>query len=82
MQDETTHTTAAEAERIEAAIIGLLLDSKTSWPWSVQELTLELGDNLAVEDGLASLYAAGLIHRSGELVFPTRAAIRAHQIIR
>jgi hypothetical protein len=82
MQDETTRTEAGEAERIDAAIIGLLLDSTTSWPWSVQELTREQDDELAVEDGLASLYAAGLIHRSGELVFPTRAAIRSHQIIR
>ncbi len=82
MQDETTRTEAEEANRIDAAIIGLLLDSGSSWPWSVEELTRDLGDKLAVEDGLASLYAAGLIHRSGELVFPTRAAIRSHQIIR
>jgi HD-like signal output (HDOD) protein len=82
MQVETTRTEAGEEERIDAAIIGLLLDASTSWPWSVEELTRELGEKLAVEDGLASLYAAGLIHRSGELVFPTRAAIRSHQIIR
>jgi hypothetical protein len=82
MQDETTRTEAGEDDRIDAAIIGLLLDTATSWPWSVEELTRELGDKLAVEDGLAGLYAAGLIHRSGELVFPTRAAIRSHQIIR
>jgi HD-like signal output (HDOD) protein len=82
MQNETTRTEAGEDDRIDAAIIGLLLDSATSWPWSVEELTRELGDKLAVEDGLTSLYAAGLIHRSGELVFPTRAAIRSHQIIR
>jgi hypothetical protein len=82
MQDETTHTVAEEAERIEAAIIGLLLDLPVTGPWSVQELARELGESLAVEDGLASLYAAGLIHRSDELVFPTRAVIRAHQIVR
>ncbi|HTC58693.1 MAG TPA: hypothetical protein VK691_01075 [Solirubrobacteraceae bacterium] len=82
MQSETTRTEAGEANRIDAAIIGLLLDSGGSWPWSVEELTRDLGDKLAVEDGLASLCAAGLIHRSGELVFPTRAAIRSHQIVR
>ncbi len=82
MQNETTRTEAGEDDRIDAAIIGLLLDSATSWPWSVEELTRELGGKLAVEDGLTSLYAASLIHRSGELVFPTRAAVRSHQIIR
>jgi hypothetical protein len=46
-----------------------LLDSAVQWPWSVKELTRELGDNLAVEDGLASLYAAGLIQvKLGEAV--------------
>ena len=60
------------------AILGLLIDGHPVI-WSVAELdrTLTAPDatpTKATEDALASLYADGLIHRSGEFVFATRAA--------
>jgi hypothetical protein len=82
IHDEISRTDVNEEERVEAAIIGLLLDATVVGPWSVEELTRELGDPLAVGDAVGSLHAVGLIHRSGDLIFPTRAAIRAHRIIR
>lgn len=48
--------------------------------WSVDEVTRELGDRARAVDGLADLYGAGLIHRMGEFVWATRAAIRANEV--
>lgn len=44
--------------------------------WSVEELVAEIGRRLDTTDAVAALNAAGLIHRCGEFVFATRAAIR------
>ncbi|MFZ1926319.1 MAG: hypothetical protein WAU42_09280 [Solirubrobacteraceae bacterium] len=46
-------------------------------PWAVRELVLEIGDQLEVEDALARLHGAGLVHRCGEFVWATRAALAA-----
>jgi hypothetical protein len=69
MSEQGTHS--------EAAILSLLLDLESGCIWSVEELVRELSaPRLEVLDGLASLEGAGLIHRSGEFVFATRAASR------
>jgi hypothetical protein len=61
----------------EAAILSLLLDVESGCIWSVDELVRELSaSRMEVLDGVASLRGAGLIHRSGEFVFATRAASR------
>jgi hypothetical protein len=66
----------AEQERqAESAILGLLLNFEMGSLWSVEELVRQSSaSRLEVVDGLASLYAAGLIHRIGDYVFATRAA--------
>jgi hypothetical protein len=66
----------AEQERqAEGAILGLLLNFDTGSLWSVEEVVRQLSaSRLEVIDGLASLQAAGLIHRVGDFVFATRAA--------
>jgi hypothetical protein len=46
-------------------------------PWAVRELVLEIGDQIEVEDALARLHGAGLVHRCGEFVWATRAALAA-----
>ncbi|HEX3433819.1 MAG TPA: hypothetical protein VHT25_07130 [Solirubrobacteraceae bacterium] len=47
-------------------------------PWSRAELQRELsgttGDPVDPSDAINALYASGLIHVSGDLVFPSRAA--------
>ncbi len=53
--------------------------------WSLPELERELkpgGDQDAchVEDVVADLYAAGLVHRCGDFVFATRAAHAAERL--
>lgn len=78
MQSEVTRTPAEEDHRAENTIINLLLGDPVG-PWSVDELARELKSHVVAVDSVASLQAAGLIHLCGELVFPTRATIRASQ---
>lgn len=76
MHDEPTQAAAAGApERMQAVVMALLLGSGHLWPWSARELALELGDELGAADAIAALEAAGLIHRIGSFVFPSRAAV-------
>jgi hypothetical protein len=61
--------------RAQGAILGLLLNFEAGSLWSVEEVVRQLSTpRLEVIDGLASLQAAGLIHRVGDFVFATRAA--------
>jgi hypothetical protein len=66
---------AGQERRAEGAILGLLLNFDAGSLWSVEEIVRQLSSaRLEVIDGLASLQAAGLIHRVGDFVFATRAA--------
>jgi hypothetical protein len=49
-------------------------------PWTIDEIGRELDDPLGVIDGVGRLARAGLVHRLGEFVFPSRAARRASEI--
>jgi hypothetical protein len=67
--------TPEQDRQAEGAILGLLLNFETGSLWSVEELVRQLSaSRLDVVDGLASLQAAGLIHRVEDFVFATRAA--------
>jgi hypothetical protein len=72
----------AEQERqTEGAILALLLNFEAGSLWSGEELIRQLSaSRLEVIDGLASLQAAGLIHRIGDYVFATRAASTFDQL--
>ncbi|HTA15056.1 MAG TPA: hypothetical protein VK781_09395 [Solirubrobacteraceae bacterium] len=74
--DADSRCVAMEQERqAEAAILGLLLNFEAGSIWSVEEVVRQLSaPDLEVMDGLASLQAAGLIHRAGGFVFASRAA--------
>jgi hypothetical protein len=62
-------------DQTEGAILGLLLNFEAGSLWSVDEIVRQLSaSRLDAIDGLASLQAAGLIHRVGDFVFATRAA--------
>ncbi|HEY5194890.1 MAG TPA: hypothetical protein VIJ39_13620 [Solirubrobacteraceae bacterium] len=66
---------AEQEKQAEGAILGLLLNFEVGSIWSVEEVVRQLSaSRLEVIDGLASLDAAGLIHRIGDYVFATRAA--------
>lgn len=78
MQDQPIP--ADQSERVESAIYCMLTVHDEQRPWSVHELELETGDPLAVADSLAHLRGAGLIHRCGDFVWATRAALHSEAI--
>ena len=75
MQDETSRNPSDEDDRFQKAVLGLLLRPNDQRPWSVAEIEREVGEMLATADAIAVLHAAGLIHRCGDFVFASRAAL-------
>jgi hypothetical protein len=68
-------------ERTEAAILEMLVRSEAPGLWSVAELGLEFGGELAAIDAVGALHRAGLVHRTNDgFVFATRAAVRASEL--
>jgi hypothetical protein len=65
---------------IEAGIYDRLTMPDHQRPWAVRELVLEIGDQIEVEDALTRLHGVGLVHRCGEFVWATRAALAADAI--
>lgn len=56
----------------------LMLLFSDPFPWTVQELGRELGEERLAVDAIGELAGAGLVYRfDGEFVVPTRAARRA-----
>jgi hypothetical protein len=77
MHDDSPTASAVEQDdATDRAIMDLLLIDHPG-VWSVGEVERELADPVAAQDGLARLTRAGLVHRLGEFVFPTRTAGRA-----
>jgi hypothetical protein len=81
MSDEkTTPTPAQQDQNADGNILCWLTQDDAQRPWSVEEIIREYGDRANAVDALARLYGVGLIHRMGEYVWATRAAIRADEI--
>jgi hypothetical protein len=70
------------SEEVQFVVLALLLDPECAGPSSVAELAREVGCELLVAEAVVRLHAAGLAHRSDELVWPTRAASRFCQLLR
>jgi hypothetical protein len=68
---------AVPAIETQRTVMMVLLSDEHS-PWTRADLQREIarakGDPLAVTDAISDLYGAGLVHVTGELVTPTRAA--------
>jgi hypothetical protein len=73
MQNEGLRTDAHDADLVDQAVLALLVNEDVVL-WAIEELVREIGDPLDVDDSLARLRRAGLIHRVGEFVFASRVA--------
>ena len=62
----------------ERAVLLLLFDDRA--PWTLDELGRELNDRGDAVNAVSSLTRAGLVHRLGDFVFPTRAARRSDEL--
>jgi hypothetical protein len=78
MQEQRTLSPAEEDARDDSAVLGLLLDPESERPWSVDEVTRELGRDPA--DSLVRLHGAGLVHRMDGFVWASRAALAADEL--
>jgi hypothetical protein len=84
--DDKRGTARADA-RIEAALMRLVLDlhpAQASLTEVLRELADEpedFGQRDAIERAAADLVRCGLLHRNGEFVFPTRAALRFEELL-
>ncbi len=80
----STPATSRRATAVLTHLLGLY-PAPLSIEEVVRELTApspELDDWEATEDAIRELIAAGLLHRNGEFVFPTRAARRFDELRR
>jgi hypothetical protein len=79
IEDEQDEDRLSEETR-DNGVLNLFFCDPTSYPWTVDEIGREIEHRLAAGDSVRRLTEAGLLHRCGEFVFPTRAARRADQL--
>ena len=79
MHDSATPRSVNSTDRCaDRALLDVMIEEGRSL-WAVHELARELG--VGVEDSIARLHGAGLIHRlGGEFVFLTRAAVKGYEL--
>jgi hypothetical protein len=66
---------------IEQALFATITVKDEQRPWSVEELKRSIGDDpLGVEDAIARFASEGVIHRLGDFVWATRAAMTADEV--
>jgi hypothetical protein len=91
MRDQRTPgATPDDPTHLKQALLGLVVDDRPGL-WSLAELDRHLTPSgatrggeepsrAATEDAVEDLYAAGLLHRIGQYVFASRAALEAERI--
>jgi hypothetical protein len=59
-------------------VLLMLFDDRV--PWTLDELGRELKNAMDAADAVSALAGAGLVHRLGDFVIPTRAARRSDEL--
>ncbi len=84
---DETRTPAEDDAAVEGAVLRLLLELHPALI-AFEELLREIaagaadfGQRDALERALRDLAAAGLLHRNGDLVLPSRAAVRCDELL-
>jgi hypothetical protein len=70
-----------EEDTLRRAILGLLVQEGSRWPWSIREIEAEVSDQQAVQDVVRQLQGLGLVHRCNEFLWPTRAVLAAEGLL-
>jgi hypothetical protein len=70
----------AEQERRADGVVLSLMFHGRSWPWNMDEIARGLAASPPPRTPVCRLNSAGLVHRHGDFVFPTRTARRAAEI--
>jgi hypothetical protein len=76
-RDEDVSVEGVGEEVQDNGVLNLMFLDSHSYPWTVEEIGREIHDQLAAVDSVCRLTEAGLLHRLGDFVFPTRTARRA-----
>jgi hypothetical protein len=85
--DDPRTTTATEDDRTEATVLRevlFLYPESLTLEELIRQMTIastEFPDIDQVQRAVRELTAAGLLHRVGDLVLPTRAAVRFHELV-
>lgn len=72
------HHLPQTAERVQRLILRLLLTGEGEPLWPLESVVQQVGDTVVAIDALVALSDAGLVHRWGHYVIPTRAAMHCY----
>jgi hypothetical protein len=77
MHEQPNRRPAERDATVDGAVLGLLLHGEARGPWSIDEVVREIAaaEQITAIDSLTRLHGAGLVHRLGDFVFATRAAV-------
>jgi hypothetical protein len=78
MHDQTTPQAAEPMDLADQDLLTTLTDEDSHRPWSLDELAREYG--AGADESVGRLQRAGLVHRLGDYVWATRAAVRAREL--
>jgi hypothetical protein len=70
-----------QEDTLRRAVLGLLMQEGSRWPWSIREMEAEVSDPQAVQDVVRQLQGLGLVHRCNEFLWPTRSALAAEGLL-
>lgn len=78
MHDQPSQSPGERMDQLDRSLLAALTSNDSHRPWSVDEIASELATDPSAP--LARLSRAGLIHRSGDFVWATRAAVRGQEL--
>jgi membrane-associated PAP2 superfamily phosphatase len=78
--DQPRHLPQAP-ERVQRLILRLLLGDEQERFWPLEVVVHQVGDQITVLNALVALSDAGLVHRWGRYVIPTRAAMHFYWLL-